>query len=88
LVLGERPDVKHLIGPDLRKLAGAFDPQAAIYVYAPVEMLTHFYEVEPAGPFLRVIAPKPIAATQAPYKRKKKSRTCGTFTALEIRDAR
>jgi hypothetical protein len=87
LVMGERPDVKHVISPDLRALARAFDPQAAIYVYAPVEMLTHFYEVEPDGPFLRVVAPKPNAATQAPRRRKKKSPTCDTFTALEIRDA-
>jgi len=92
LVLGERPDVKHIIAPDLRELARAFDPHAAIYAYAPVEMLTHFYEVEPEGPFLRVLAPKPIAATQAPRKRKRKrktrSRTCKTFTTLELRDAR
>ena len=87
LVLGERPDVRHVISPDLRALARAFDPQAAIYVYSPVEMLTYFYEVEPDGPFLRVVAPKPNAATQAPRRRKKKSPTCGTFTALEIRDA-
>ena len=88
LVLGERPDVKHLVSPDLRELARTFDTHAAIYAYAPIEMLTHFYDVEQEGPLLRVIAPKPIAATQAPRKRKKQPRTCGTFTALEIRDAR
>lgn len=88
LVLGERTDVKHLIGPDLRELARTFDRYTAVYVYAPVAMLTHFYEVEPDGPLLRVIGPKAIATTQAPRKRKTKSPTCGTFTALEVRDAR
>lgn len=75
LVLGERADVRHVISPDLRELARNFQPDAAIYVYAPVEMLAHFFETEPEGPFVRVLAPKPHAATQAPRKRKK-TRTC------------
>jgi len=87
LVLSKRPDVKHVIAPDLRKLAREFDTHAAIYLYAPIEMMDYFFEIEPDGPFVRVIAPKPIAATQAPHKRKQKSRVCRTFTDLEIRDA-
>jgi hypothetical protein len=76
LVLGERADVRHVISPDLRELARSFPPDAAIYTYAPVEMLEHFFETAPAGPFVRVLAPKPHAATEAPRKRKKKTRTC------------
>jgi hypothetical protein len=76
LVLGERPDVTHIMAPDLRALARAFDPGVAMYVYAPVEMMAYFFEMESEGPFLRVVAPKPIAATGAPRKRKKGTRTC------------
>jgi hypothetical protein len=88
LVLGERPDVKHVIAPDLRELARTFDPGAAMYLYAPVEMMAYFFEIEPDGPFQRVVAPKLIAATQAPRKRQNRTPTCETFTVLEIRDAR
>lgn len=84
LVRGERPDVKHLVAPDLRELARSFDPTIPLYVYAPVEMLAHFYDLEPAGPLFRVLAPKPTAAKRAPYIRKTKARTCRTYTALEV----
>jgi hypothetical protein len=76
LVLGERPDVTHTVAPDLRELARTFEPGAAMYVYAPVEMMAYFFEMAPEGPFLRVVAPKPMAATRAPRKRKKGRRTC------------
>ncbi|MGB8221878.1 MAG: DUF2723 domain-containing protein [Polyangiales bacterium] len=76
LVRGERPDVKQVVAPDLRELARTFDPDAAIYVYAPVPMLAQFFEMEPAGPFLRVVSPKPMAATEAPRRLKARTRTC------------
>jgi hypothetical protein len=75
LVLGQRRDVTHVIAPDLRELARTFDPGAAIYLYAPVQLLAYFFEVKPEGPLLRVVAPKPEAATRAPRK-SKKGRTC------------
>jgi|GEM_PF-1629717 len=86
LVLGKRPDVKHIIVPDLRKLARTFDPNAAMYVYVPIEMLAYFFELEPAGPLFRVVAPKPNAAAHAPHIRKSKRRTCRSYTRLEISD--
>lgn len=76
LVLGERPDVTHIMAPDLRALARTFDPGVPMYVYAPIEMMAHFFEMEPEGPFLRVVSPKPMAATRAPRKGKKGTRTC------------
>lgn len=75
LVRGLRPDVTHVIAPDLRELARTWSPEEAIYVYAPVEMLGYFFEMQPEGPFLRVVSPKPNAALEAPRKRKK-GRTC------------
>ena len=76
LVRGERPDVTHIMGPDIRKLARDFDPGVPLYVYAPIEMMAYFFEMEAEGPFLRVVAPKPMAATRAPRKGKKGTRTC------------
>jgi hypothetical protein len=76
LVKGERPDVRHVVAPDLRELARTFDPKAAMYAYAPVPMLAHFFEVEPEGPLFRVLAAKPTAATQAPRRRRQRTRTC------------
>lgn len=76
LVRGERKDVKQIVAPDLRELARTFDHNAAIYVYAPVPMLAQFFEMEPAGPFLRVVSPKPMAATQAPRRLRARTRTC------------
>lgn len=75
LVRGLRPDVTHVMAPDLQKLARNLEPADAIYVYAPIEMLGYFFEMEPEGPFLRVVAPKPEAAMRAPRKRSK-GRTC------------
>ena len=80
----ERPDVKHWIAPDLRKLANDHDTNAALYAYAPVEILAHFFELEPDGPLYRVVGPKPEAATRAP--RKRAPGRCETFTRLERRD--
>jgi hypothetical protein len=76
LVDGKRPDVKHLFSPDLRKLAHELSPDVSIFVYAPVEMLAYFFELEPAGPLHRVVAAKPNAATEAPRKRTKRKRSC------------
>jgi Protein of unknown function (DUF2723) len=76
LVKGERPDVKHAVAPDLRELARTFDPKAATYAYAPVPVLAHFFELEAEGPLFRVLAAKPMAATQAPRGRKRHTRTC------------
>jgi hypothetical protein len=84
LVLGERNDVRHLIAPDLRKLARELGPDGPVYAYASVPFLAHFFELEPEGPLYRVVAPKPGAAEQAP--RKRKTRACTTFTRLEVRD--
>lgn len=75
LVRERRRDVTHVIAPDLRKLARDFDPQDAIYLYAPVEMLDYFFETQPEGPLIRVLGPKPDAAVRAPRKTKK-GRTC------------
>ncbi len=85
LVRGERNDVRHLIAPDLRKLARDFDSLSAVYAYAPVEMLARFFDIEPDGPLWRVDGPKSGAATRAP-RRKRGTRTCGTLTVLELRD--
>lgn len=76
MVLGERPDVTHVFSPDLRELARELEPGAPIFVYAPVEMLAYFFELEPVGPFHRVVAAKPNAATEAPRKRKNRKRSC------------
>jgi hypothetical protein len=76
LVLGERPDVTHIMAPDLRKVARDFDPAIPMYLYAPIEMMAYFFEIEAEGPFLRVVAPKPMAATRAPRKRKRGTRAC------------
>ena len=76
LVLGERPDVTHIMAPDLRKLARTFDREAPMYLYAPIEMMAYFFETEPEGPLVRVVAPKPMAATRAPRKRRKGTRVC------------
>jgi len=76
LVLGERPDVTHIMAPDLRKLALTFNQEPPMYLYAPIEMMAYFFETEPEGPFVRVVAPKPMAATRAPRKRKKGTRVC------------
>lgn len=85
LVRGERNDVRHLISPDLRKLARDFASLSPVYAYAPVEMLAHFFDIEQEGPLWRVDGPKPAAETRAP-RRKAKARTCRTFTVLEVRD--
>ena len=76
LVDGKRPDVTHLFSPDLRELARDLQPDAPIFVYAPVEMLAYFFELAPVGPFHRVVAAKPNAATEAPRKRTKRKRSC------------
>jgi hypothetical protein len=83
LVRGQRNDVKHLLSPDLRKLARDFDSMPPIYAYAPVSLL-ELFEVEEAGPLLRVLAPKPGTAKRAPRRGKK--RNCRTMTELEVRD--
>lgn len=75
LVRNRRRDVTHVIAPDPRELARSFDPAAAIYLYAPVEMMERFFVTEPEGPLIRVVEPKPDAAERAPRKRKK-GRTC------------
>ena len=85
LVRGERTDVRHLIGPDLRKLARDFDSLPRVYAYAPVEMLGHFFDIAQDGPLWRVDGPKPEAETRAP-RRNAEARTCGTLTVLEVRD--
>jgi hypothetical protein len=84
LVLETRNDVRHLIAPDLRALARDLRPDSKVYAYAPVPLLTHFFEVEPEGPLYRVVAPKAGTAEQAPTKRE--TRACTTFTRLEIRN--
>lgn len=76
LVLGERPDVTHIMAPDLRRVARDFDPETPMYLYAPIEMMAYFFEIEAEGPFLRIVAPKPMAETRAPRKGKKGTRTC------------
>jgi hypothetical protein len=85
LVLGERNDVRHLIGPDLRMLARDFDSLPPLYAYAPVEMLAYFFDITKDGPLWRVDGPKPEAESRAP-RRKAKARTCRTFTVLEVTD--
>jgi hypothetical protein len=39
-------------------------------------MMAYFFEIEAEGPFLRIVAPKPMAETRAPRKGKKGTRTC------------
>jgi hypothetical protein len=85
LVRGERPDVRHHISPDLRKLARELDSGPPLYAYDEVPLLKQFFVLEPDGPLFRVVAAKPETATRAPRKRGK--RTCSTFTKLEVRDA-
>jgi hypothetical protein len=68
--------VKHVFSPDLRELARELRADAPIFVYAPVEMLAYFFELEPVGPLHRVVAAKPNAATEAPRKRRKRKRSC------------
>lgn len=86
LVLGLRTDVRHWVSPDLRQLARDFDAHPPLYAYAPVAILTHSFEIVPDGPLYRIVAPKPDAAATA-ARRRRRNRTCGTFTQYEVRNA-
>lgn len=85
LVRGERNDVRHRISPDLRTLARDVLSGPPLYAYDDVSLLKQFFVVEPAGPLFRIVGAKPEVATRAP--RRRATRTCGTFTRLEVRDA-
>ena len=66
LVDGERPDVTHLFSPDLRELARDLEPDAPIFVYAPVEMLAYFFELAARG--TRFIASSRRSQTPRPRR--------------------
>lgn len=85
LLRGERNDVRHRISPDLRTLARDVESGSPLYAYDDVPLLAHFFVLEPEGPLFRIVRPKPETATRAP--RKRATRACDTFTALEVRDA-